>query len=69
MKQIIDLQYLGYSSDPSRNVGVKKRWIVMDGKGESGKGGERAGKQEVGSGSLGTHQISVLLSVSLKKAV
>lgn len=47
MKQIMDLGYLGYSSGPSRNLGVKERWIVMDGEKdreqERGEGGGREG--------------------------
>lgn len=39
MKQIMDLQYLGYSSGPSRNLGVKERWMVIDGERERGEGG------------------------------
>lgn len=67
MKQIMDLQYLSYSSGPSRNLGVRGRWIVMDGEKERAKEGrvegERRGRLQIlGNG-------SDLLNVSLKKAV
>lgn len=44
MKQIMDLQYLSYSSGPSRNLGVKGRWIVMDGEKERAKEGRVEGE-------------------------
>lgn len=43
MQQIMDLQYLRYSSGPSRNLGVKEKWIVMDREKEKG-GGEEGGE-------------------------
>lgn len=63
----MDLRYLSYSSGLSRNLGVKERWIVMDGEKESAKEGrvegERRGRLQIlGNG-------SDLLNVSLKKAV
>lgn len=49
MKQIMDLQCLGYSSGASRNLGVRERWIVMDGeKGERDREGEREREAGVG---------------------
>lgn len=57
MKQIMDLQYLGYPSGPSRNLDVKERWIVMDGEKEREKGEGRGGRQGVGYRSSETDQI------------
>lgn len=68
MKQIMDLQYLSYSSGPSRILGVEERWVVMDGekerseRGEGGEGERRGRLQILGNG-------SDLLNVSSRKAV
>lgn len=46
MKQVMELQYLSYSSGPSRILGVEERWVVMDGEKERSERGEGRGGEK-----------------------